>query len=117
MEGLGKGKGRPKDRARAPTVAVTGSGAGGRRSASVAASGGEAIAVYSSASVSASLVGSTATHKTQTARVIVRCNNQKEFGKDEARAIFTADGNPGIRVRRDQMKSRERVNVWTEAWT
>jgi len=47
MEGLGKDKGRPKGRARAPTVAVTGSGGGRRRSAPVAASGGEPIAVYS----------------------------------------------------------------------
>ncbi|WJG34971.1 uncharacterized protein FOBCDRAFT_198637 [Fusarium oxysporum Fo47] len=74
MEGLGKDKGRPKDRARAPTVAVTGSGGGRRRSASVAASGGGAIAVYSSAN-----------------RVIVRCDNQREIGKDEAREIFTVN--------------------------
>ncbi|KAH7209291.1 hypothetical protein DER44DRAFT_744490 [Fusarium oxysporum] len=76
MEGLGKDKGRPKDRARAPTVAVTGSGGGRRRSASVAASGGGAIAVYSSAN-----------------RVIVRCDNQREIGQDEAREIFTANWN------------------------
>jgi hypothetical protein len=49
--------------------------------------------------------------------VIVRCNNQKGNGKDEAREIFTVNGSPGIGVRKDQMKSREGVNVWTEAWT
>jgi hypothetical protein len=48
--------------------------------------------------------------------VIVRCDNQREIGKDEAREIFTANVSPGNGLRKDQMKGRERVNVWIEAW-